>query len=139
MSTSELVTALAAEHAALYGYGVVGAHVTGAARESVKEAEEAHRSRRDALARLIAARGQEATPAEAAYTLPFPVTNTSGAVKLATHIEERAAAVWRAAVSATAGDDRKIALAALIDCATRASSWRRRAGLPGTVPFPGDH
>lgn len=139
MSAPDLSAALAAEHAALYGYGVVGAHVTGAARDAVKDAEEAHRARRDAVAQLIAGRGQKATPAEPAYTLPFPVSDAASAVKLAVHIEERAAAVWRVAVRATVGGDRKVALAALIDCATRASSWRRRAGQPATVPFPGDY
>lgn len=139
MSTTDLVAALAAEHAALYGYGVVGAHLAGAARDSVKEAEEAHRDRRDALTQLLTSRGKVATPAEPAYALPFPVTDATTAVKLATHIEERAAAVWRVAISTTTGGDRKVALAALVDCATRAALWRGRAGGPATVPFPGDY
>jgi hypothetical protein len=48
-------TALAAEHAAIYGYAVVGAHLSGDERARAIAVYQAHRRRRDELARLIAA------------------------------------------------------------------------------------
>jgi hypothetical protein len=53
-------------------------------------------------------------------------------------IEERTAAVWRAALLDTTADDRRIAVDALIDCAIRATRLRRAAAItPTTVTFPG--
>jgi hypothetical protein len=46
--------------------------------------------------------------------------------------------VWRAALLQTDGEDRKLSLDALIDCAVRATRARRAAGrTPATVPYPG--
>jgi hypothetical protein len=41
-------------------------------------------------------------------------------------------------VAATTGDERKLSLDALTDCAVRAAEWKKGAGLsPVVVPFPG--
>lgn len=134
----QLAAALAAEHAAIFGYGPIGAHLTGAAAEQARAAEAAHRTRRDALVLLTAAGGATPAPAEAAYALPFPVGDQASALRLAVEIESRTAAVWRAALPAVEGEQRATALAALTDCAVRATRWRRLAGVaPATVPFPG--
>ena len=62
----------------------------------------------------------------------------ASALRLAVEIEHRAAGHWRAALAHTTGADRNRALAALTDCALRATRWRRAAGLtPVTVAFPG--
>jgi hypothetical protein len=134
-----LATALAAEHAGVYAYGVLGAHLSGAARADAVAAETAHRARRDALLLRMADAGTSATPAAPAYALPFPVTGRDTALRLAVLVEERTAAAWRAAVPATAATDRVTAIASLTDCAVRATRWRRRAdpAVPATVPFPG--
>jgi hypothetical protein len=133
-----LVAALKAEHAAIYGYGIVGAHVTGAQLVAVDAADAAHRSRRDALLMLLAGRGMQPPGAETAYALPFPVINDATAVKLAAIIEDRCAAFWLRALPDTTDDDRSAALAALSDCAVRGSQWRQFAGrTPATVAFPG--
>ncbi|MEV0478013.1 DUF4439 domain-containing protein, partial [Streptomyces prunicolor] len=48
-----LQAALAAEHAAVYGYGVVGGRIREGRRTEAKAAYDAHRARRDALVREV--------------------------------------------------------------------------------------
>ncbi|MCM0678937.1 ferritin-like domain-containing protein, partial [Micromonospora phytophila] len=100
--------------------------------------EAAHRRRRDALIVQLSAGGGTVPPDRAGYALPFPLTDRASALRLAAEVEERTAAFWRAAVPATTGADRDLALAALVEYAVRATRWRRTAGItPLTVPFPG--
>jgi hypothetical protein len=130
--------ALAAEHAAIFAYGPIGIRLSGAAAADARAAEAAHRTRRDNLQMRLVASGATPAPGEASYTLPYPVIDKASALQLATEIEERAAAVWRAALPHTTDADRVMAVAALTDCAVRATRWRRTAGVsPATVPFPG--
>jgi len=137
-SSDALSAALAAEHAAIFGYGAVGARLDKAGQEAARQAEAAHRSRRDALVVRIAAASASPPASAPAYGLPFPVTDRASALRLAITLEEGAARAWRQALPATSGDDRRLAVEALMDCAVRATRWRRLAGvLPSTVPFPG--
>ncbi|MEW1698662.1 DUF4439 domain-containing protein [Streptomyces sp. NPDC093249] len=124
--------ALAAEHAAVYGYGVVGARVAPDRRAEATAAYEAHRARRDALRRAVRDLGGAPVAAEAAYALPFPVTGPAGAVRLAAVLEDRVAGVYSDLVRATAGAARREAAAALAEAAVRAVRWRG-----GGVTFPG--
>jgi hypothetical protein len=138
VSVEALSTALRAEHAAVYGYGVVGAHLDAAGKASAADAENIHRNRRDALILRITQEKGDPPAGAAAYALPFPVTDRAGALKLAVALEAGAAVAWRQALGGTTGDDRTMALNALIDCAMRATQWRVTAGItPATVPFPG--
>ena len=133
-----LAAALVAEHAAIFGYGLVGARLDAATVPLAQQAEAAHRSRRDAVAMRLLGRGAKAPVAEPGYALPGPVTDQASALRLAIMIEERTAAVWRAALLDTTADDRRIAVDALVDCAIRATRLRRAAGItPATVTFPG--
>ncbi|MFR9775513.1 ferritin-like domain-containing protein [Micromonospora sp. MS34] len=133
-----LAEALTAEYAAIWAYGVIGVHLTGDARRAARSAEAAHRARRDALVLQLSGNGGQVPADQAGYALPYPVTDRTSALKLAVEIEERAAGHWRAALPHTTGADRNRALAALTDCALRATRWRRTAGVtPITVPFPG--
>jgi hypothetical protein len=140
MSTADerLVAALKAEHAAIFAYGVLGARLDSATVAYAAQAEAAHRTRRDALVLLLTERKVDPPPAEPAYVLPAPVTDQASALKLAVDVEQRAAAIWREALPDTTGDDRRLALDALVDCAVRATRARRLAGIrPVTVPLPG--
>ena len=134
-----LQTALAAEHAVVWGYGVVGGRAGDALRPQVRDAESVHRARRDGTAALVRRYGGEPVPTEASYALPFPVPDRKAALRLAVHLEEGAAAAWRYVVAAS--DDpaiRRAALAALTDAAVRATAWRLLLPpTPPTVPFPG--
>lgn len=133
-----LAAALAAEYAAIFAYGPIGVRLDGSAVGQARAAEAAHRARRDALVLALSELGATPPPAEADYALPFPVTDSANALRLAIEVEERTAAVWRAALPATTGDQRGQALEALTDCAVRATRWRRVAGVnPATVAFPG--
>ncbi len=135
---SPLATGLAAEHAAIYAYGPIGARLDGEPAELARAAEAAHRQRRDALLLHLASRGL-ATPAAApAYALPFDVADSAAALRLAIHIEERTAGVWRSLLGHTEAEDRRTALDAFVDCAVRAAGWRAAAGVsPVTQVFPG--
>jgi Domain of unknown function (DUF4439) len=129
---------LAAEHAAIFAYGAIGAHLTGAAANAARGAEGAHRARRDALMLQLSSGGATPEPTDPVYPLPFAVTDQGSALRLAVEIEERTGANWRSALASTAGDERAAALNALVDCAVRATRFRRAAGIaPATVTFPG--
>ncbi|MEV1328966.1 ferritin-like domain-containing protein [Micromonospora costi] len=133
-----LGAALSAEYAAIYAYGPIGVRLSGTARTAARQAEAAHRRRRDALVMQLSTTGAAVPADRAGYALPFPVTDRASALRLAVEVEERTAAHWRAALAATTGADRDQALDALLDYAVRATRWRKTAGLtPVTVAFPG--
>ena len=130
--------ALTAEHAAIWGYGVLGGHLTGPALDLAHQCEAAHRDRRDALMEQLSGAGDPPPAAAPAYDLPFAVTDQPSALRLAVQIEERTGAVWRATLPQLTGDARRSPLNALTDCALRAARWRRLSGqTPGTVALPG--
>ncbi|WP_282694071.1 ferritin-like domain-containing protein [Streptomyces sp. CC208A] len=124
--------ALAAEHAAVYGYGVVGGRVAEERRAEATAAYEAHRARRDALRRTVRDLGGTPAAAAAAYELPFRVADPAGAVRLAAFLEDRVAGVYSDLVRAADGPLRREAAAALGEAAVRAVRWRG-----GDVTFPG--
>ncbi|MFF8971984.1 ferritin-like domain-containing protein [Streptomyces sp. NPDC014995] len=127
-----LQAALAAEHAAVYGYGVVGGRIREGRRAEARAAYDAHRVRRDALAREVRDLGAEPVAASAAYALPFPVPDSAAAVRLAAELEERVAGVYADLVRATGDARRREAAGALREAAVRAVRWRG-----GSVAFPG--
>jgi uncharacterized protein DUF4439 len=127
-----LQAALAAEHAAVYGYGVVGGRIAQDRQNEARSAYDAHRARRDHLRRVIRDLGGTPQPAAAAYTLPFAVPDGEAAVRLATELERRVADVYADLVRAAEGTRRGDAAAALREAALRASGWRGHG-----VAFPG--
>jgi hypothetical protein len=134
--TGELPAALAAEYAAIFAYGPIGVRLTGAEQTAARAAEAAHRTLRDAL--VLTLNGAGLPPAAPAYKLPEPVVDRAAALRVAIAVEEKAGAVWRAALTATTGAQRRQALDALTGCAVRATRWRRFAKVdPITVAFPG--
>ncbi|MFR9674626.1 ferritin-like domain-containing protein [Streptomyces sp. TR06-5] len=127
-----LQAALEAEHAAVYGYGVVGGRIADDGREAARAAWDAHRARRDTLHRRVRDLGGTPRAAAAAYALPFNVPDAAAAGRLAAELEDRVAAVYADLVRATGGDARRDAASALREAALRALRWR------GTgVAFPG--
>lgn len=138
-----LYDALGAEHAAIYGYGVVSAHTVPDNNELVSQAMAEHRDRREATVKLLTER-QIAVPLPAAgYQLPFPVNRPSQAARLAARMENDCAVAWRAVLEQATGEgtaeqDRSFALTALTQCAVMAARWRRVLGAwPVTEAFPG--
>ncbi|MFJ2650679.1 ferritin-like domain-containing protein [Streptomyces sp. NPDC087420] len=135
MSTGTLdatQAALAAEHAAVYGYGIVGARVGEDRGAEATAAYAAHRARRDALARTVRDLGGEPAVAAAAYALPFAVPDRAAAVRLAAELEDRVADVYSDLVRASEGPARREAAGALREAAVRAVRWRGSG-----VTFPG--
>ncbi len=137
MSVPLLQALLAAEHAAVYGYGVVGGRLDDAGRSTALAAYDSHRARRDELEALLSAQGVTPQPAEAAYDVA--TSSAEEALALAVRIEEGLALRWRDLVGAT--DDaelRALGIAGLQETAVRAASWRKQAGVPEvTVALPG--
>ncbi|HKD98278.1 MAG TPA: ferritin-like domain-containing protein [Micromonosporaceae bacterium] len=129
-----MADALRGEHAAIYAYGILGPHLTGAALALARQAETDHRNQRDALLETLT----DPPGAQALYAIPFPVTDPASAVRLAVYVEEHCAVLWRAATVVSAGEGRRSPLTALTDAANRAAAFRRAGGaVPGTVAFPG--
>ncbi|GAA4656504.1 ferritin-like domain-containing protein [Streptomyces chumphonensis] len=127
-----LQAALAAEHAAVYGYGVVGARTDADGRRAAREAHTAHRARRDALARAVRELGGTPTAAAAGYVLPYAVPDAATAARFAAELEDRVAGVYADLVRAGTGERRREAAGALREAALRAARWRG-----GGVAFPG--
>lgn len=128
MVLDALQDCLAAEHAAVYGYGVVGGVLAGVASASPEQELAAaayveHRRRRDDLAALIAGQGADPVAAEPAYAVPGQVQTVSDCRDLARTIEDRCAATYADAVARTTGDDRDLVARALTSCALRATAW----------------
>ena len=131
--------AVAAEHAAIYGYGVVSAHVMPDQNDLVSEAVLAHRDRREAALAKLKEWSVTAPLPAAGYQLPFPVTGPIGAGKLAVQMESDCAVAWRAVMEQSGTEqDRSFALTALTQCALLAAKWRQVLGAwPVTEAFPG--
>ncbi|MGW7357403.1 DUF4439 domain-containing protein [Streptomyces sp. NPDC054802] len=127
-----LQAALAAEHAAVYGYGVVGGRVGDDRENEAVAAHAAHRSRRDALARTVRDLGGKPAVAAAGYDLPFAVPDAAAAIRLAAVLEDRVAGVYSDLVRASEGSLRLEAAGALREAAVRAVRWRGSG-----VAFPG--
>ena len=134
-----LYDALAAEHAAIYGYGVVSAHTVPDNNELVSQAMAEHRDRREATVKLLTERQITVPLPAAGYQLPFPVNTPSAAAKLAVRMESDCAVAWRAVLEqARSEQERSLGLSALTQCAVMAARWRRVLGAwPVTEAFPG--
>ncbi len=127
-----LQAALAAEHAAVYGYGVAGAHLSGARQKAAAQDWRIHEASRDALAAMITALGAQPVAAAAAYRLPFRVSSGRDAVSLAAFLEDRVATAYLGVVALTETRLRLFGARAVESAALRAAGWRGR-----TLAFPG--
>jgi Domain of unknown function (DUF4439) len=129
-----LQTALAAEQAACYGYGVVGAHLNASRSQSGSADSDwvAHQLARDNLTALITAAGADPGPAPVAYQLPVHVQTPAGARSLAVILEEKVAQAYLGLVALPEHSLRALGARELTVTALRAAAWRR-----ATVAFPG--
>jgi hypothetical protein len=134
-----LQKALAAEHAAVWGYGVVGSALGVENRAPAATAEAAHRDVRDRVVALLEDRKVEPVGAQGGYTLPFPVLSAVDAASLGVVLEDGVAAAWvRVLDQAAERQTRELAVGVLGDTEVRAVAWRRAAGkTPVTSALPG--
>ena len=127
-----LQSALAAEDATIFGYGVAGAFLTGARQARAVAYWDQHRAARDLLTAMLRARGAQPVAAGASYRLPFPVHTTAAATALATYLEDSLAAAYLGLVAADDPATREAGALAVRECAVRAATWRG-----ASVAFPG--
>ena len=131
-SVPALQAALAAEDAAIFGYGVAGAHLSGKSQSAAQQDWTRHNEARDTLTAMISALGATPVAALPFYRLPFAVHDAATATALAAYLED---GVTRAYLAVVAVRDRRLrtfgALAMQV-CAQRAAFWRG-----STQAFPG--
>jgi Domain of unknown function (DUF4439) len=129
-----LQATLAAEHAAVHVYGVLGGRVSVSedpeAAEQLRTGYDTHLLRRDLLRSRLAELGETPTGAAAAYDVPARSREARLLLDLAARTEERCAEVYAQQVAGTSGGERRWAVEALRDAALRlltlggrASAW----------------
>jgi hypothetical protein len=124
--------ALAAEHAAVYGYGVVGAMLSGAAQSDARADWIAHQVARDTLVTMLAGLGATPVAASPAYKLPFAVTNANTAKQLAAALEDGVTSAYLAVVAVSDEVLRSFGAQAMQTSANRSVAWTGT-----TLAFPG--
>jgi hypothetical protein len=126
--------ALAAEQAASYGYGVVGAHLPqGSALQGAAATDWiTHMRLRDKLGALISARGAQPVPAAVAYQLPVRVQSAGEAETLAALMEDGVAQAYLGLVALPDQGLRSFGAQQVRAAALRAEAWRG-----STQAFPG--
>jgi hypothetical protein len=131
--------AIAVEHAAIYGYGMVSAHSLPTRNDLVSATLAEHRTRRETALAILAERSVAVPLPAAGYQLPFAVISPTDAAKLAIRLEGDCAVAWRAVMEqAESEQDRAFGLTALTQCAVNAARWRQVLGAwPVTEAFPG--
>ena len=129
---SALQAALAAENAAIFGYGAAGAHLTGSSLAAAEQDWTGHHEARDALAAMISRRGATPAAAQAFYQLPFRVHDAASARALAAHLEDGVTSAYLGLVAVSDQGLRRFGALAMQAAARRAAFWRGR-----TQAFPG--
>jgi hypothetical protein len=131
-AVSALQAALAAENAAIFGYGVAGAHLTGSSQATAGQDWTGHNQARDTLTAMIAGLGAVPTAAQASYRLPFRVHDAASAMSLAAYLEDGVTRAYLGLVAVSDQRLRRFGAMAMQDAAQRAASWRG-----STQAFPG--
>jgi hypothetical protein len=128
-----LQAALAIEQQVVYGYGVLGAQLSGTAKTFAADCLTAHMTHRDAIGALVTAAGAVPGAAAPAYQLPFRVVHAASARRLAIRLEQASAgATWDLiSSSSTASAARTEAVGWLTDAAVRLEHWGAELALPG--------
>jgi Domain of unknown function (DUF4439) len=138
---------LAAQHAAVYGYPVIGVRLSDPAQvRRARQLEAAHRQLRDNLMAQLAGRGATPVAVEASYTAAEPVTGPATARRWAVQLEQDCAGGYRYLLAATVSSAppseqaglRQQALTGLTAAAREATEWRALlTPATPTVAFPG--
>jgi hypothetical protein len=153
---------LAAPHAAVYGYPVIGVALRSPAQvQQARQLEARHRFTRDQVMAQLAAHGVDPVPAEASYVPAQPVKGPADAQRWALALEDACASAYRyllvaplltgpaarsaspssatsAAASTAQAGLRRQALAGLTAAALAATEWRSLLSPSApTAAFPG--
>lgn len=126
---------LAAEHVAVFGYGVVAARLRADDDPDADRAvadRQVHQVRADRAATAVLGLGAELVVAEPAYALAEPVTDAAAAARLAATLEHGCAQTYADLVAASSPADRALPAGWLVAAAAAATRWS------GVVPpLPG--
>jgi hypothetical protein len=118
-----LQKALAAEHAAVHLYGILGAQSSKSRQPTLfrqlTSTYEEHRDARDRLTVLISAKGSDPVAAQVDYDLPGPTSTAAQIEAVARTLERRVTKTYGELVANTAGGDRRWAITALDASALR--------------------
>ena len=127
-----LQAALAAEDAAIFGYGVAGAYLSGSRQSAAEQDWTGHKEARDTLTAMISALGAAPVAAQALYQLPFAVHDSATAMRLAAYLEEGLTRAYLGLVAVSNQRLRVFGALATQGSAERAAFWRGT-----TEAFPG--
>lgn len=118
-----LQATLAGEHAALYVYGALGGRTSQSASPALfaalRQGYDVHRAQRDQIARNLRDLGSDPVAAAVSYEVSGPLGTAGQVRRAAIALEGRCAASYTSLVSQSAGEQRRRALTALVDCAVR--------------------
>lgn len=131
-TVAALQAALAAEHAAIYGYGIAGAQLSGGAKATAMRDWTLHQNARDTLTAMITNLGATPVAASAAYGLPFAVHGDRAARSLAAVLEDGVTRAYLGLVALPDTALRTFGALAMQGPADRAAFWRG-----STTAFPG--
>ena len=124
--------ALAAENAAIFGYGVAGAHLSGSSLAAAEQDWTGHKEARDTLAAMIRRLGAVPAATRAFYQLPFRVHDATSAMALAAYLEDGVTKAYLGLVAVSDQRLRRFGALAMQGTAQRAAFWRG-----STQAFPG--
>jgi Domain of unknown function (DUF4439) len=127
-----LQAALAAEHAAIYGYGMVGALLQGNDQGTAMSYWKLHQDARDTLTEMIVRLDATPVAASAAYDLPFTVDDAASARRLAVYLEDGVTRAYLGIVTVSDAGLRAFGALAMQEPASRATAWSGQ-----TTAFPG--
>ena len=134
-AVAALQAALAAEDAAIFGYGVAGAYLSGSRKSAAEQDWTGHNEAHDTLTAMISALGAVPVAAQAFYQLPFAVHDAATAMALAAYLED---GVTRAYLGLVAVSDQRLRMfgaLAMQSSAERAAFWRGTTeAFPGLYP-----
>lgn len=126
-----LVDALIASYAAVFAYGLAGAHLPEPQRANASQALAVHRAGRDWLRARISEAGGKPPPASPAYDTG-PVSNPGQAAALAAQVELALVPRWSAAAGVLPSPQRPYCTSQAQGSAVRALIWGA-----ATAAFPG--
>jgi hypothetical protein len=139
-SLPALQAALAAEDAAVFGYGVAGAHLAGSRQAAAEQDWTGHDRARDTLTAMISRLGAVPVAAQAFYQLPFPVRDAASAAALAAYLEDGVTRAYLGLVAVSDPALRDFGAVAMQGSAERAAYWRGSTqafpGLPASALLP---
>ncbi len=135
-----LQDALAAEDAAIFGYGVAGAHLAGSRHAAAEQDWTEHNRARDTLTAMISRLGAVPVTGPAFYRLPFPVQDAASAMALAAYLEDGVTRAYLGLVAVSDPALRDFGALAMQGAAERAAYWRGSTqafpGLPASALLP---